>query len=225
VVYDRSYDDRDLNFEPSGALYQGSLMMRDQETDSWWSIMSSTAVQGEMEGAPLRELPYSTKTTWGEWRRRHPDSLVLSIDGKTFEPENVYAGYHADPDRTYRNIQPEDDRLPGKESIYAFRIRDEPIAVPHRRIEGGFIFEPEESTNARVLLFRTKGASPFESTRAYRFPKDFAGTSMSVPTVLDRIENALEAGRGEEEGIEVLTGMDTYWYNWAPQNPGTRIIQ
>ncbi len=46
---------------------EASLVMRDRETDSWWSIMTSTAIGGAMAGADLVELPLGEKTTWRSW--------------------------------------------------------------------------------------------------------------------------------------------------------------
>ena len=94
-MYDREFGDRELNFEASGALWQAALVMRDRETDSWWSIMTSQAIGGDLEGADLVELPYSEKVTWAEWRARYPDSLVLSVEGRQHEPKNRYDNYFA----------------------------------------------------------------------------------------------------------------------------------
>ena len=80
-MYDRKVAGRTLNFEASGALKDASLVMRDRETDSWWSIMTSDAIGGALDGADLEELPYGEKATWGDWKRRHPETTVLSVDG------------------------------------------------------------------------------------------------------------------------------------------------
>ena len=69
-MYDRELGDRLLSFEASGALWQASLVMRDRETDSWWSIMTSEAIGGELDGADLVELPAVTRPP----RRRPPRS-------------------------------------------------------------------------------------------------------------------------------------------------------
>ena len=45
--------DEELNFEASGALLDASLVMRDRETDSWWSIMTSDAIGGDLGVAAL----------------------------------------------------------------------------------------------------------------------------------------------------------------------------
>jgi hypothetical protein len=42
---------------------QATLVLRDRETDSWWSIMTSDAIGGELDGTDLEELPFGEKTT------------------------------------------------------------------------------------------------------------------------------------------------------------------
>ena len=65
MVYGRKVGERELNFEASGALMSASLVMRDRETDSWWSIMTSDAIGGQLDGADLEELPYGEKIDLG----------------------------------------------------------------------------------------------------------------------------------------------------------------
>ena len=64
MVYGRTVGERTLDLEPSGALLSASLVMRDRQTDSWWSIMTSKAIGGPLEGTALPELPVGEKTTW-----------------------------------------------------------------------------------------------------------------------------------------------------------------
>ena len=60
---------------------QGSLVMQDKETDSYWSIMTGKSEGGAQGGTRLNELPVGVKLQWKEWVRRHPDTVVLSVDG------------------------------------------------------------------------------------------------------------------------------------------------
>lgn len=64
--------------------------MYDKGSESLWSQLKGEAVAGEMTGTKLEILP-SSLTTWGKWRKQHPDSLVLSTD--TGYPRN----YTKDP--------------------------------------------------------------------------------------------------------------------------------
>ena len=89
-MYGREYGGLTLSFEASGALKESSLVMRDLETDSWWSIMTGDAIGGELEGTRLEELPVGEKVRWEEWRRRHPDTLVLTLRDMEHWPRNAH---------------------------------------------------------------------------------------------------------------------------------------
>ena len=211
-MYDRAFGDRELNFEASGALWQASLVMRDRETDSWWSIMTSRAIGGELDGADLVELPVGEKTTWGEWRARYPESLVLSVGGREHEELNPYDDYFASAE-TFRGLQISDRRLEPKEAIFSFFVDGRPYAVPHAALEGRRLFEL--AGGVRVLLQREPGASMFASTRAWLAP----------PGGPAEVEAALSDDQLEAAGFTPLGGFDTFWYNWIAVNEGSEILR
>lgn len=66
-------------FGVSGLVYQSNLLMYDHQTESLWSQASMEAVAGPLTGSKLTPL-YLVHTTWAEWKREHPNTLVLSAD-------------------------------------------------------------------------------------------------------------------------------------------------
>jgi hypothetical protein len=126
-VYDRELRGRTLTLGVSGKLYRNSLIMYDRETESLWSHLLGAAVRGPLKGARLRMIP-STFTEWGEWRRAHPDTLVLT---PRTAPYDSYEGYYRSSTTGVLGRQRDDDRLPPKELVlgvmapsakaYAFR--------------------------------------------------------------------------------------------------------
>ena len=52
--------------------------MYDHQTESLWLQVKRKAVTGPMTGAKLKRLS-STITSWEKWRRRYPQTKVLSI--------------------------------------------------------------------------------------------------------------------------------------------------
>ena len=66
-------------FGVSGLLYKSDVLLYDRETESLWSQISRQAVSGPMKGQRLAMVPTS-HTTWADWRERHPDTQVLSLD-------------------------------------------------------------------------------------------------------------------------------------------------
>jgi len=190
--------------------------MRDRETDSWWSIMSSDAIGGPLDGADLVELPVSEKTTWGAWREAHPSTQVLSVEGKEHVETNPYDNYFAS-DSTFRDLEVSDHRLAAKASIFSFWIDDRPIAAAHDAFAGGRILKITE-TSDHVLLQREMGSPIFASTTAYRLTQATA-EAHSAAELLQRLDT------GPVEGVERLPGFDTFWYNWVAVHPNTLLLK
>jgi hypothetical protein len=99
VVYSRELDDRTLVFGNTSALHESDLVMFDYQTGSYWFQVLGEAIVGPLTGKRLEMLP-SVTVPWGEWRRLHPRTTVLSIDQGLFQGAsgNRYAG---DPFRGY----------------------------------------------------------------------------------------------------------------------------
>ncbi len=184
--------------------------MRDRETDSWWSIMKSESIGGELESTELTEMPWGEKIQFRDWVQRHPDTLVLSVDGAEHVDNNPYDNYFTSGG-TFRDLEVDDDRLPAKAGVYAMWIVGHPYAVPHERIEGGRIVWIDEQP---FYFHRPHGASFYASTAAYRLSLDLA--RLESATLLEKLESG-------DAGFEPLEGFDTYWYTWVAVNEETRI--
>lgn len=78
-MYDPLINGKRFTFGTSGKLYKSALVMYDRETESLWSQILQQAITGPMTDTKLRMLP-AQHTTWEQWRRGHPDTLVLSPD-------------------------------------------------------------------------------------------------------------------------------------------------
>ncbi len=76
-----------MTFGVSGLLYKANVLMYDRQSESLWSQALRRAVAGPLTGRRLEVLP-STVTSWEKWRKRHPDTEVLSLN----------TGYHRDYD-------------------------------------------------------------------------------------------------------------------------------
>lgn len=85
---------KSLQLGVSGLLYNSDVLMYDRQTQSLWSQILSQAVSGPMKGTMLPAVAV-THTTWADWRKRHPDTLVLSVDtgyNRNYQA-NPYDGY------------------------------------------------------------------------------------------------------------------------------------
>lgn len=124
---------RPLVFGVSGLLYQDNLLMYDRQTDSLWSQLEARAISGPLKGRGLRPLP-AVHTTWGEWRFRHPDTLVLSTDTGYRRNYGVdpYAGY-----RAQRWRAADHSGLARQDLVIGVRIGDQARAYPFSELARG----------------------------------------------------------------------------------------
>ena len=76
-MYSRKINDKTYRFGVSGLLYKSNVLMYDHQTESLWSQVLQHAVTGPMTDTKLSRLP-STLTTWGKWRKKYPETDVLT---------------------------------------------------------------------------------------------------------------------------------------------------
>lgn len=119
------------SFGVSGLLYNSDVLLYDRQTESLWSQLMTQAVSGPMKGQRLKPLPLS-HTTWVDWKTRHPDTLVLSIEtgyGRNYA-HSPYADYIKSPEimfpvsRTSRRYHPKEQvmgiEIDGRFKAYPF---------------------------------------------------------------------------------------------------------
>ena len=113
-------------------LWRDALVMYDRATKSLWSQVNGAAVAGPEKGKRLLELP-SELTTWGDWKRTHPDTLVLMKPPLAGSP---YKDYFVDAERIgVRGSTNPDRRLPGKELVIGLEHNGRFAAVPLSLVE------------------------------------------------------------------------------------------
>lgn len=91
MVFEREIAGASRTFGVSGLLYRSDVLFYDRETESLWSQIESKAITGPERGKRLK-LIRSAQLSWGEWRRRHPDSSVLS-DQTGYERDYLRSPY------------------------------------------------------------------------------------------------------------------------------------
>ena len=93
-MHDRRLNGKTEKFGNNGALFMNAMTWWDWRTGSVWSQPWGLAIDGELRGARLEQLPMSL-TTWGEWKADHPGSVVLA-DDRYYPPP--FVGVEFDPD-------------------------------------------------------------------------------------------------------------------------------
>ena len=126
-----------LHFETVGVIGANEVF-GDKETGSHWQQSTLTAISGPLKGEHLELYPFLL-TSWGEWRRMHPNTLVL-------KPTPGYAERIPEENRLIRaglsghgaapaGVLRQDDRLRPKAMVLGLDVKGAnkafPLAVLH----------------------------------------------------------------------------------------------
>ena len=80
IPYETEFDGVVLDFGTSGFLYRSNKLMYDRQTSSLWNTLSGEPVVGPLAGHGIKLTYHPIITTrWGDWKRQHPDTKVLSL--------------------------------------------------------------------------------------------------------------------------------------------------
>jgi hypothetical protein len=130
---------RTFTFGTSGLLYESSKLMFDEETKSLWSTLQGKPVIGALAGSPL-ELAFApvVTTRWGEWRREHPGTSVLSLEtghARDYGEGAAYRDYFG-TDELMFEVSRHDTRLRNKDEVLVVRLAGKkPLAISTRLLQ------------------------------------------------------------------------------------------
>lgn len=121
-------------FGVSGLLYNSDVLLYDRDSESLWSQLRLQAISGKHRGENLTLLA-ATHTSWGEWQKRFPDSLLLSEasgPNKNYS-HNPYGAYETS-EQLWFPIEHKSDVLPAKERVLGLSINGVDIAYPYSEL-------------------------------------------------------------------------------------------
>ncbi len=229
-------DGRRLTFGTSGLLYRSNKLMFDHETNSLWNTFEGVPVVGELVGSGLRLTPHAVvTTTWGEWRRRHPETTVLSLDTghrRNYAEGAAYRTYFGSDDLMFA-VSRRDARLANKEEVLVLRLPDPerpgellPLAVTARFLLRNRVYHHEFAGRNLAIVTSEQGANRVYDAGAVRFARrvdderviDDAGRTWRVS------EDALVLQDGAGARLARVPAQRAFWFGWYAQFPATELI-
>jgi len=198
IVYDPQIEKKKLTFGVSGKLYKSALVMYDRETESLWSQIMQQAITGPLTGTKLVMIP-AQHTTWDDWRRRHPETLVLSPDTghKRDYGLNPYQRYWEGDEPGFRN--PKDAEAARKR--HSLRPMERVLGVEVNGLHKAYPF-------------------PMLKRKAPQFQDMLAEKTVRVHFD-PRSENAWIT---DEEGT-ALPSVTTFWFAWTDFYPDSLVFK
>ena len=132
ILYDTTLDGQKYNLGTSGFLLRSNKLMYDKATQSLWNTIKGEPVLGPLVDKNIALDRYSVvTTTWGKWKKLHPQTKVLSLDTgyrRNYDEGVAYHDYFATDDLMF-NTPFQDSRLANKEEVLALRFKGQPGSI------------------------------------------------------------------------------------------------
>ena len=231
ILYDVTDGGVHYELGTSGFLYRSNKLMYDHATKSLWSTLSGEPVVGPLvgRGIELQTLRVVT-TTWGEWKRRHPGTTVLSLDTghqRDYDEGAAYRDYFS-TDRLMFGVPKLDPRLPNKAEVLALRASGKPadqLAIAADFLAANRVYHGRIGSQPFVVLTDASGANRVYESANLRFAtwdgdsevRDSAGKAWKLT------EDQLTGPGGAS--LQRLPAHRAFWFGWYAAYPQTRLVK
>lgn len=220
---------RTFVFGSSGFLFRSNKLMYDQQTKSLWHHMRGEPVVGPLADSGIRLTPRPVvTTTWREWVRQHPRTVVLDIDTghvRDYTPGRPYGTYYASPETMFP-VFPRSSRLATKDVVFVLRLDPDRKVYPLGAFDRESVVNDAVGATSVVLV----GRSATRTVRAYergnlRFrsgadPDELIEEGTGVRWRIE--EEALVSAPGGQR-LARLAGHLAFWFGWFAFHPDTPV--
>lgn len=225
-----------LTFGTTGKLVNSNLLMYDRQTDSQWPQILAVAIAGPAKGAWLEEIPLPW-TTWARWRRRYPDTLVLSTDTGYFraygsDPYGSYdrSGTYYDSGAPFFPVMAGDSRFPPKKVMVGIKANGAQLAIPKAEFRARTVANAKLGELPLVALYDPD----LDIVRVYE--RRAAATVLTFRSEGGRIVDELTAAAWTSSGrctegrlagtqLREVTAYEVMWFAWYAFFPETRVLK
>jgi hypothetical protein len=231
ILYRTSLEGVDYQLGTSGFLYRSNKLMYDRTTQSLWSTIWGRPVIGPLVGRGIQlERGSVVTTSWREWRRRHPETRVLSLDTghqRDYSEGAAYRDYFA-TDELMFNVPKLDRRLKNKAEVLTMVLEEPPsgpLAIAADFLAANPLHHDRLGEIDIVVLTDRSGANRVYRTGGLRFAQwdrdrtavDTAGDSWQLS------EGRLSAADGRQ--LPRLAAQRAFWFGWYAAYPETRLVR
>ncbi|MDN5205276.1 DUF3179 domain-containing (seleno)protein [Fulvivirgaceae bacterium BMA10] len=231
ILYKTEHKGTKYNLGTSGFLFRSNKLMYDRETQSLWNTLWGEPVIGSLaeQDIALERLSVVT-TTWEEWKKRHPDTKVLSLNTghiRDYSEGAAYREYFA-TDELMFNIPKRDYRLRNKDEILGLILSDfpdKPLALSAKFLKRKPLYHDKIEDKHLVILTDRSGANRVYETKGEIFEKwDKENTLIDDKGVTWTLsESNLKSKHGKI--LHRLPAHRAFWFGWFSAYSHTRLVK
>jgi len=173
-------------------------------------------------------------TTWGEWRARRPETMVLSLETghvRDYSEGAAYRDYFS-TDRLMFQVQAKDDRLDNKDEVVVILFDNpaggarHPVALSVDFLEDRPVFQAEAAGQPFVVVTTPDGANRVYRADAVQFDRrlDDARLVDEDGRMWRVTEDGLVAAADASARLARLPANRAFWFGWYAQFPQTELF-
>ena len=230
ILYESEHQGVSHQLGTSGFLYRSNKLMYDATTQSLWSTLEGDPVIGSLVEKGIR-LDYRSvvTTTWGEWKSRHPNTKVLSMDTgfiRDYREGVAYNNYFATDELMFQ-VPEIDNRLKNKDEVLALRlpkITNKSLAISSEFLKKNTVYSDDFAGVQFTVFTDRSGAHRVYDTNGILF-----GAYDQVQTAITQqgeqwtvYENKLVSDSGQV--LKRIPSYNAFWFGFHAAFPNARLI-
>ncbi len=232
ILYKTQHKGTNHQLGTSGFLYRSNKLMYDKATQSLWSTSLGEPVIGPLVGKNIK-LDYLSvvTTTWGEWRRLHPETKVLSLNTghkRDYDEGIAYKSYFS-TDELMFNTPKQDNRLKNKDEVLVIKSpkeTDEVIAIASKFLKTKPIYYHSLNGKSFAVLTSKKGAHRTyynENITFTGYEDDY--TLIANDNTKWQIKEHILVNTSTGKTLERLHSYNAFWFGFFASHPEVQLIK
>jgi len=226
---------RHLVMENAGVV-GGNEVFKDVETGSRWQQSSLEAISGPLKGEHLQLYPFLL-TSWEEWLRLHPDTLVLKplpgyAERIAAKNAQLRAGYPIEKSAP-SDVVRRDDRLKAYTKIIGLTNGGASRAFPLAALDRVRVVNEELGGQPILVVHQPKSDTTTAFVaRAHGMRLTFEEANSGATELIDRETRSQwdayghwTSGTHKCSQLELLIMEPEYWFAWSEFHPQTTIFE
>ncbi len=230
IAYNTEFEGKNYNLGTSGFLYRSNKLMYDQATQSLWNTIEGKPVIGPLVDKGIELSSHSVvTTTWGEWKKLHPDTKVLSLytGHKRDYGEGVAYNSYFSTDRLMFNVPKTDIRLPNKAEVLIIRAegyQEDPLAISASFLNGKRVYQNQIAGQKFVVITDKSGANRVFASEDIKFKKIVDGKVKDKDDILWTVSEE-ELSSPDGRVLKRLPYHRMFWFAWYNTYPESRLVR
>ncbi|MDW3648498.1 MAG: DUF3179 domain-containing protein [Bacteroidia bacterium] len=228
ILYNTEHDGVKHELGTSGFLYRSNKLMYDKATQSLWNTLQGAPVIGPLAGKGIElEFMSVVTTSWGEWKSRHPQTKVLSLNTghRRDYGEGVAYQQYFSTDELMFSTPFKDRRLKNKQEVLALRFGEEQLAISTKFLKKRPIYTDKIGEQEVLVLTDRSGGNRVYDPKGLLFTSYDGGSALvdekGVKWKLE--ESQLIAEDGQK--LDRLPYHRAFWFGWLAAFPETRLVK